>query len=315
MSGQAFAGLFILYNVLAFGSQPIFGFAADSFRAPRFAAVGGCALAAAAAGMAASFPTAAIIAAGLGNAAFHVGGGTIALSLDPGKAAAPGIYVAPGALGVLAGTLLGRHWNSAAWPVIAALGLLCALMLGVRTPAVNYGRRAAAEPPRFKLILVLALVAIFGRALAGTALVFPWKSHMELLVALTAATAAGKAFGGVLGDLFGWLRTSVAALLLSIPFIVFFPHLAVLAIFGVFLFNIAMPITLALISGLLPGNPGFAFGLTCLALLAGSLPSFNAILLPVLGGKWIVFSVACLAALSLYAALKNYVPGEIKCVN
>jgi hypothetical protein len=45
-------------------------------------------------------------------------------------------------------------------------------------------------------------------------------------------------------------------------------------IFGIFLFNMTMPITLVVISNTFQGRQGFAFGLTTLALIIGALPYY-----------------------------------------
>ena len=108
-----------------------------------------------------------------------------------------------------------------------------------------------------------------------------------------------------MADKFGWIRVAVGALVLSIPFLVFGANIPYLAIVGMFLFNITMPITLVAISNILPGRPGFAFGLTCLALILGALPAFSG-LKHVLGGKLFIFTIIVISSLALYYALKIY---------
>jgi hypothetical protein len=49
-------------------------------------------------------------------------------------------------------------------------------------------------------------------------------------------------------------------------------HLAALT--SVFLFQMTMPVTLAALALWIPGKPAFAFGMACVALLIGTLPSF-----------------------------------------
>jgi hypothetical protein len=93
-------------------------------------------------------PFAAVIFAGIGNALFYIGGGTISLSLIPRKATAPGIFVAPGALGVLVGTLLGKSGNFSAWPLLLAL-------IGLSTGFIDIGFRSGCGYSR------MAVVSIF----------------------------------------------------------------------------------------------------------------------------------------------------------
>jgi len=268
--------LVILYNVIAFGLQAIIGYATDYFKSPRAILLSGCFLTAVSAIGFSSFPVAAVVLAGLGNALFHVGAGSICLNLTPKKASAPGIFVATGAVGVLAGTVLGKSGQFIAWPLILTLIILCFFVLVIKKPDMNYKKEEILNNKvnYFQIILILILLSIAIRSLVGVAIVFPWKTDMGLLIALTLAVVLGKGLGGLLADKFGWLKVAVGALVLSIPFLVFGANLPFIAIVGMFLFNITMPVTLVAISNILPGRPGFAFGLTCLALVLGSLPIY-----------------------------------------
>ncbi|MDO8524703.1 MAG: hypothetical protein Q7R99_03670 [bacterium] len=307
VSTANFISLVILYNVLAFSLQAILGLATDYFKSPRAAAFLGCILIGISAITFLFFPIVAIIFAGLGNALFHIGGGSISLNLTPKKATAPGIYVAPGALGLLVGTLLGKSGQFIVWPFILILAVLCLLMFIIKRPEMNYEREEIKENKLnyFKLILLLVFLSIAIRSLVGMVLVFPWKVNVDLLIILTLAVVLGKGLGGILADKFGWIRVSVGALVLSIPFLVLGAGIPYWAIIGMFLFNITMPITLVVVSNILHGRPGFAFGLTCLALILGALPAFSG-LKQILGGQLFVFIVIVISSLALYCALRIY---------
>lgn len=302
-----FISFVILYNILAFGLQSIFGLGSDYFKSPRAVAFSGCILIGISAITFLSFPIIAIIFAGLGNALFHVGGGSISLNLTPKKATAPGIYVATGALGILIGTILGKNGQFIAWPFILILLVLCILMFAIKKPEMNYDREKITENKYkyFVFILLLVFLSIVIRSLVGMVLVFPWKTSIDLLIILTVAVVLGKGLGGILADKFGWIRVAVGALILSIPFLVFGANIPYLAIIGMFLFNVTMPITLVAISNILPGRPGFAFGLTCLALILGALPAFSG-LKHILGGKSFIFVIIVISSLALYYALRIY---------
>ena len=302
-----FIYLIILYNVLAFGLQAIFGLAADYFKSPRAAAFSGCILTGLSALVFLFSPILAIIFAGLGNALFHVGGGSISLNLTPKKAAAPGIFVAPGALGLLVGTIIGKNGLFIAWPAILILVILCIGMFIVDKPEMNYKEENVKENKfdYFEFILFLILLSIAIRSLVGSILIFPWKTNIDLLIILTSAVVLGKGLGVIIADKFGWIRVGIGALVLSIPLLVFGANIPTLAIIGMFLFNITMPITLVAVSNMLPGRPGFAFGLTCLALIIGALPSFT-VLNTSLAEKWLIFTIIIISTLSLYYGLKKY---------
>jgi FSR family fosmidomycin resistance protein-like MFS transporter len=300
-------GLVILYNALAFGLQAIFGLATDYLKSPRAVAFLGCILTGLSAITFLSFPIIAVIFAGLGNALFHIGGGSISLNLTPKKAAAPGIFVAPGALGLFAGALLAKNGQFIVWPAILILAVLCVVMFLIKKPEMDYKKEEIIESKfnYFEFILLFVLLSIAIRSLVGSALVFPWKTNFDLLIILTAGVVLGKGLGGILADKFGWIKIAVGALAVSIPLLVFGSNIPSVAIIGMFLFNITMPITLVVISNILPGRPGFAFGLTTLALIIGTFPTYTGLKI-FLGTQWFIFIIIIISTLSLYYGLQRY---------
>ena len=82
----------------------------------------------------------------------------------------------------------------------------------------------------------------------------------------------GKALGGIISDRLGWIETSVGALLISAPLIAFAGPAGIIA--GLFVFQMTMPVTLVAAVKVFPKKPAFAFGLTCLALVGGAIPTF-----------------------------------------
>ncbi|MFA6354200.1 MAG: hypothetical protein WCX12_00750 [Candidatus Paceibacterota bacterium] len=309
---QEFFGLVVLYNVLAFGLQAGLGLFIDYFKSPRAAVLSGCILSGISALIFLHFPITAIIFAGVGNALFHIGGGSISLNLTPGKAAAPGIYVAPGALGLLIGTILGKNGHFIVWPFILILLILCFLIFKIRKPEMNYRNDKIVKNKfnYFEAILLLVFLSVTIRSLVGFIVFFPWKLNFNLLIALTIAVVLGKGFGGILADKFGWIRVAVGSLFLSIPFLVFGSNIPYLAITGMFLFNITMPVTLVAISNILPGRPAFAFGLTCFALLIGAFPVFTN-LKPLFNSSITIFTIIFISAAALYGGLQLLSKSEI----
>jgi len=110
----------------------------------------------------------------------------------------------------------------------------------------------------------------------------------------------------------------VGGLALSIPLLAFAPDLAALAILGVLLFNLTMPVTLAATANLLRGRPGLAFGLTCLALEVGFwLGKLPFVEWDGAGAQWQSLGVMLLALLALYLGLRlafARLPGRFACV-
>jgi FSR family fosmidomycin resistance protein-like MFS transporter len=264
----------VAYNLLAFAAQPLLGwFVSDATTARVWARAGALAVVLAfVASQWGPLVWLAVLLAGVGNAVFHLGGGVIALRAQPGRAAIPGLFVAPGAAGLAAGLWMGAHqWL----PWLPALALLLVVpVLGGFGPAAARSSAGARNPISVLLLAAGILFAVVAaRAFIGSAVALPWKVDPALLVALTAAIVAGKAAGGVLADRFGRSRVGVGALVLSAPLLMVAPTSAAAGIAGMFLFNMTMPVTLVALADLMPERPGFAFGVTCLALIGGGLPA------------------------------------------
>jgi len=266
----------VAYNLLAFAAQPVLGWLVnDAATARRWAFVG--AVTTALAVLVSVLPGAfwpALVVAGIGNSVFHIGGGVVALLLDPGKATAPALFVAPGAAGLAAGIALGST-PAGLWVAPLLLLALAALVavVPVRVAAPEGGPGVRRSPlGSLAIALPLLLVVVGMRSFVGAALALPWKADPLLLVLLTAGVVGGKALGGVLADRFGMGRIGVGALLASLPLLLVAQSVPAMGIVGMLLFNMTMPITLVAVADTVPERPGFAFGLTCLALVTGALP-------------------------------------------
>jgi FSR family fosmidomycin resistance protein-like MFS transporter len=140
------------------------------------------------------------------------------------------------------------------------------------------------------------------RSLAGLTLDLPWKADTALLVALTIAVVGGKAVGGIVADRLGWRPVAVGALLCSLPLLAFGATIPAAGMAGVLLLNMTMPVTLAAVASALPrGSEGFAFGLTCLALFFGAVPTL--LNLPVVATPALLAVLILPAAAALWVSL------------
>ena len=305
---DSLAILIVLYNFLAFGLQAPLGFLVDKWHLPVQFAVGGC-LVVALATVAVNFsPFLAVFLAGFGNALFHIGGGVISLNLEPKKAALPGIFVAPGALGLLIGILVGKDFSFVAWPFVFLLIIAAFLIFFIQGPKIKYEYSLKKTPNKInktELIIVLFLLSITIRSIVGLAVAFPWKQDLDLLIVLTLAVFFGKAFGGIMADRLGWMRISMISLLISAPLLSIGAMFPVCGIVGFFLFNMTMPITLVAIFNLLPGRAGLAFGLTTFALLIGFILSITKVK-DLFSEQGVIFIVIIISAGVLYQGLKFY---------
>jgi hypothetical protein len=145
-------------------------------------------------------------------------------------------------------------------------------------------------------------MTVMVRALVGMTVALPWKSNFTLACFLVGGIVLGKGLGGVVADRFGWRKVAVTGLIVSAPLITFLGDVPLLGIAGAFLFQMTMAVTLASIASMFPGRSAFAFGLPCLALIIGALPSFTE-QKELIGSDWILFTVILLSAALLFAGL------------
>jgi len=304
IEAQNFFYLVMLYDVLAFATQPMFGWLVDKFKVPAYTAALGNALVAVAC-LLLQAPVWAAVLAGIGNALFHVGGGAITLNMANGKAALPGIFVAPGALGLMIGITLGKSGGFIAWPFLLLLAVSIVFIFLLPKVDAPAPRRLPANLKWFEAVIALLLVSVVIRSLVGFSLVMPWKADTALLIIFTLAVVLGKAFGGILADKFGWAVIGVGGLVISAPLLAFFANVPAAGIAGIFLFNLSMPITLICVAEMLPGMNGFAFGLTALALIIGALPTFTT-LHEFMNRPVFIFISVLVSIAALFAALRLF---------
>lgn len=263
--------LLYLYNALAFGLQFPLGLACDRLRAEKTAAAAGIALALIAVLLAPRFLYAAIVLAGLGNALFHIGAGGTVLRGSAGRAADPGVFVGPGALGLFLGLWLGRAGGQVHG--LLAVMLVAGLMLVVVHRPSN--SKSVIRPPSPALLLAATLVAgsIALRSTLGFALTDLWRAWPNWGVVLTLAAVTGKMLGGFIADRIGWSTVAAAVLL---GFACLSPAMdtsGASAVSAMVLLQIVMPIALAALYRQFPGRPATMFGLASGVLLLGAVPS------------------------------------------
>ena len=278
---------FLVYNFCAFAMQMPFGLLADILGKNRPFALTGIALV-----LLAALPMPVpvrVIAMGLGNACYHVGGGREALLHDD-KMTRLGIFVSPGAVGIYLGTVLAP--NELVHIAVSAALIATAVAVWMLCPG-GTNKNPLAKPRPILAIMMLTVVII--RSLIGLSMEAPWK--LGIFVTLSALAAAmGKAFGGFLGDRFGSRITGAASLVLAAGLFLV-PDIGIAGVLGVLLFNMTMPITLRRACDAVPGLEGFGFGLLTFGLFLGYLPSaFGVTVAPWVGA---VLSLICAGLLWL----------------
>lgn len=221
---------------------------------------------------------------GLGNALFHVGGGIDVIEEDftkSQKGSALGIFVAPGAVGLYLGTILGKQTGNLLALLVAAalmLILLCILWRGrscfqpISAPQV-LGEKSAT-------IVLCCFVVVILRSWIGLAVSFPWKALPLYGTLAVLASASGKLSGGLLAARYGIGKVSSVSLLLSAGCYLL-SHVPAVGLMAIFLFNMSMPLTLYLMIRKLPNLRGFSFGLLTFGLFLGFIPVYAGIKLPI----------------------------------
>ncbi len=278
IAADTVALLFLLYNLLAFATQHIFGMIADAVRSNgRVFAVIGIMLTALGLIIGGKIAELSVCLVGLGNACFHVGGGIDSLTESRGFTRA-GIFVSSGALGIALGSKLGEkmlftpyHYALVLVFVAVAVWLNCKGERqiikepeGDRTKISGKSLISASLPA-----LLILIFAVLIRSYAGLAAARPESDSSLIALLIAAAAFAGKFGGGILADLFGARRIGTFSLLLCVPLFYLGADSNLFFLAATFFFNIAMPITLVGAARKLPGHEGFVFGLTTLALFLG----------------------------------------------
>lgn len=275
--------LILGYDFVAFAGQVPLGWLTDRFWSPRGAMSAGVLLTMLSLMLSGQGAIAPVVAAGLGNALFHLGAGAMVLGLGLERAGPVGVFVAPGALGLAFGMAYGPKTNPL-WPLAIAVLLLFAVAWMVERDSANHaatsqkaptqvrGNRACAATPRaVPWLLGLLLFSVFIRSVVGSFATSGYERTELMLFGIPVAACLGKGLGGIVADRFGWSATTTLALLCSLPFITFAPPPPLLLL-GLFFFQMTMPVTLTATARLLPQRLATAFGLTCLALVLGMLP-------------------------------------------
>ena len=301
----------VLYNACAFLCQLPMGILADKLnRNLPFAAIG-CALVAAGFALREA-PLLSVIVAGLGNGAFHVGGGIEVLNGSETKAGPLGVFVSPGAIGLYFGRVFSGPMLSLPWLLPAVLLLFAGALLLIGRTSLRAGSGNAElsfELPKGGVpLLALLFSVVVLRSFAGTTGAFSTGVYLDGLNPVLAGLipvlclALGKAAGGLLADRFRPVPTSIVSLGLCALFL-FFPLHPALTLCALFLFNMTMPLTLFASAKLWKGAKGGAFGLLTFALFIGIVP-FMLGLVPA-GAPWLYGALALASLALLLPALRR----------
>lgn len=267
----------ILYNLFAFVPQLFFGIISDRYRGIPYGTVG-CAMMLAALLLPFSVPT--LILLCLGNCLTHIDGAQNTLRGAGGKITPNAVFVGGGAFGVITGQLLGTLGIDGLITIPVLLLLLgaaasLAVHLCHKTDALGIDAPFTATNTKLPVgVFVLVLfMAVAARSYITYAIPTDWKTTQFEAVLLFSLMGAGKMLGGVLADKIGFGRAALVGLGLAFPFLATGNTVMALSLIGITLFSTSMPITSGILASRLGDRPGFAFGITTVALFVGVLPS------------------------------------------
>lgn len=275
MSLEQASWLIILYNILGFGYQPLAGIVTDKLKRPRESVLVGLFLLLLALVVAGWQSQLAVVLAGMGSAAFHVGGGSLALSATPNRTTGPGFFAAPGGVGLAVGGTLGWTGYSVTVPLILLLGIMIGVMVLLNLPKFPHSN------PKFQIpnpksddwVMLVLLVAIALISTVWTSFQFLLQTHLKFIIALAVAAAIAKICGALLAQQWGWRRWIVGAFTVATLLLLLGGKNPLTLLLSLALLQSSIPITLAATAQIMPQQPATAAGLALgLAIIIGGIP-------------------------------------------
>lgn len=286
-SAASLVGVFILYNVLAFLTQPLTGLCADRLREPHWMLLVAVVLLTLAVGVAsavvafADLHTSRLLGLtvatmlGLGNSLFHVWGGRQVALTTGNDMRALGLFVSTGAMGLAVGAVF------CSWPLLYAFLLTLCLLAAIYvqrdrpTPTTDKTNTVSRFSPVAVVASLLALMAfVMLRSLVSSDFSASFERTDATLLTVGLVTMAGKMAGGWIARQIG-IAQVFALMVVAVGLVVRFGHTGPAALLtGLFAVNCTMPVTLYLANVVLKGHEGLAFGLLAAALIPGYLLAF-----------------------------------------
>ena len=262
--------LFITYNILAFCTQPIFGILLDKFKNKErlFLAISIIFLIL---GVVFSFNfiTSAIFL-GFGNSIFHVSGGKYVITKTDNDIISLGIFVAPGALGLV----IGKYVISlATWIIFISLLIILSVLIILSKDNIKIEEKEKKDL-NISSTLMLALVymiifVVLFRSFVGSVGIFSFKKNLLIFILMGMSTTIGKILGGILSKYIGIDKSIIITISISLICFIFFNDNLYLSLLGILLFNCSMPMTLYLLNKLFYKREGFSFGTLAAFLIPG----------------------------------------------
>lgn len=300
----------LLYNVLAFGAQPLAGLLIDKVKNPRLAVLTGLLLMSAAIIMYFIHPFSAVLFAGLASAVFHVGGGALALCSTPDRSSGAGLFSAPGVAGLAIGGYLAISDIFPAAVMITLLSALAVFIFALKIPVLPYNSiKEENEFDKHDFIMLILLLAIALRSAVWNIFQHIEQGEITNIILISISAAGGKILGGYAGDFFGWRRYSFSAIILAIPLLILGETSIYFLLPGIALLQSVTPIMVTAIYKNMKKLPATSAGLSFgLAIAAGGLPFIQGdIAAEEFSSPLIIGGVLILTAIMIFVSIQSKV--------
>lgn len=305
----------LIYDALAFVPQSIIGYLSDKIQKINFGMMGIILLIIAIIlfNLNIGFKFLPLIILCLGNACIHVNGAEVTLKTSDGKLSHSAIFVAGGSFGVVTGKLLASINLHYIFIILLCLSAIPFILYAEQylKDKINDG---VANCSKFNyssskinkyLIVLLAVFVVIVRGYMGYGIPTSWNKTVIQTILLYVFMGVGKAFGGIVSDVFGIKKTAILSATLSVPFLLFGDNVMVVSLIGVMLFSMTMSITLSILVSVLKNTPGLAFGLTTIGLFIGTIPIFIFKFTTVLSNSIIILILSFICVLILNLIIKG----------
>lgn len=312
MSLEKASGLIIIYNVLGFGYQPLAGIFSDKWKCPHLATLLGLFSLLFGLLLTNWHSQMAVILAGIGSAAFHVGAGSLAITTASHRTTGLGIFTAPGVVGLAIGGAAGWTGYNLTLPISLLLVFIIVIIAINRQIWQNYELISCSTNESENaylddgiVLILLMLIALISTV--WTSFQFLLQNNLQMLIIIAIAAAIAKVCGGILAEYWGWkwwmiISLTIAAFLLLVNQK---NHLSL--ILSLALLQSTVPITLAATARIMPQQPatatGFALGFS---IIIGGVPVIldlsNIVAIPTIS-----FLIVTITTLSFYWILKSKV--------
>lgn len=276
---------FVVYNVLAFLTQPLTGMLADGVKQRHWILLTSiimlilavletiCVMPYCSAASVVMLMVLSVLL-GIGNSLFHVWGGKETAVRTGNDIRALGVFVSTGAFGLAVGS------------VFLSRALILCMLIGICILALAYLLIDTARPidttetdseskayPKILVwaVLILIMLIVAGRSFLGESFTGVIDKTPMVVLLIGALTMMGKMAGGWLVKWMGMVTSVIILVAGVIVCLVARGNHIGIALAGLFMVNCTMPITLYWANVMLKGREGFAFGLLAASLIPGYL--------------------------------------------